>query len=49
MFNKKGARGVYIPAMDFTRGLIVGLIIGLIMGAVIVYLGAKDIISIPFL
>lgn len=47
MFNKKGK--VYIPAMDFTKGIIVGFIVGFIVGVVIVYLGAKGTISLPFL
>ncbi len=42
MFNKKGF--IMSPG-DFLKGLIIGLIIG----AVVVYLGVKGIIPIPFL
>ena len=36
---------MFISHWDFVKGLIVGLIVG----AVVVYLGAKGIIPIPFL
>jgi len=42
MFNKKA---FLISPGDFIKGLILGLIIG----AVVVYLGTKGIIPIPFL
>jgi len=41
MFNKKAI----MMWGDFFQGLIVGIIIG----AVVIYLGAKEIIPIPFL
>ena len=42
MFNKKA---FMVSPVDFFKGLILGFIIG----AVIVYLGTKGIIPIPFL
>jgi hypothetical protein len=42
MFNKKA---MFVSPGDFVKGLIVGLIVG----AVVVYLGTKGIIPIPFL
>tara|TARA_Y100000031_G_scaffold80944_1_gene89284 strand:+ start:153 stop:284 length:132 start_codon:yes stop_codon:yes gene_type:complete len=43
MFKNK--KGFFMSPADFVKGLIVGLIVG----AVVVYLGAKGIIPIPFL
>ncbi|MFH0868241.1 MAG: hypothetical protein V1831_02925 [Candidatus Woesearchaeota archaeon] len=42
MFNKKA---MFISPADFFKGLVIGFIIG----AVLVYLGVKGVISIPFL
>jgi len=42
MYNKKA---VVISPGDFVKGFFVGLIVG----AVLIFLGAKDIIPIPFL
>jgi len=43
MFNKKG---IFIMSPE---SFIQGIILGFIIGAVVVYLGAKGIIPIPFL
>ncbi|MEK6869774.1 MAG: hypothetical protein AABX74_06060 [Nanoarchaeota archaeon] len=40
-----GKKGFIMSPGDFIKGLIVGLIVG----AVVVYLGSKGIIPIPFL
>lgn len=43
MFKSK--KGFIMSPEDFIKGLVIGIIIG----AVVIYLGAKGIIPIPFL